>query len=91
MAKTKKEGFIHRDLDPNFDKEITRIIEEPGKVYDGEDTDYNKGDFIENVFTFIISKNMPNKKIIEGIINDHIMKLYCKRPHWREIFIARSV
>ena len=44
-------------------------------MYDGEDKDYNKGDWIENVFTFTISKKISKEKIIDGIFYDQIKKL----------------
>ena len=68
VTKTIKEGedtlkfCIHTDVDPNHHTEITHISEESGKVYDGEDKDYNKGDCIENVFTFTISKRFQKRK-----------------------------
>ena len=81
VTKTIKEGedtlkfCIHTDVDPNHHTEITHINEESGKVYDGEDKDYNKGDWIENVFTFTISKKISKEKIIDGIFYDQIKKL----------------
>ena len=68
VTETVKEGedtlryCIHTDVDTTQDKEIRHISEESGKVYDGEDTSYNKGNCTENVFTFNISRKISEEK-----------------------------
>ena len=66
---------IHTGVDPNHDKEIRHISEESGKMYDGEDTCYNKGNCTENVFTFNISRKISKEKILDAIVYDQIKKL----------------
>ena len=81
VTKSIKEGeetlkfCINTNVDPHHNKEITLVREESGKVYNGEDECYNKGDNKENVFTFTISKNISKETIIDGIFYDQIKKL----------------
>ena len=53
VAKTAEAGkdtlneYILSDLDPYYNKELTHMCEEPGKVYEGKDTNHDRGDFIK--------------------------------------------
>ena len=46
---------IDTKVDTQYNKEITFINLEAGKVYSGEDTDYDKGESNKNLFPFTIS------------------------------------